>query len=149
MTPQGEPLTQELAHELAGEPWLLVICGHYEGFDERIRQGMKPRELSIGDYVISGGEAAAMVLIDAVGRLLPGAVGDEESLASESYSHGLLEYPQYTRPRTFRDMKVPEVLLSGDHARIEQWRREQSASRTRRRRPDLLREQEDNRDQCP
>jgi len=143
LTPQGERFTQAVARELARESWLLLICGHYEGFDERIREGLKPREISIGDYVLSGGEAAGLVVMDAVVRLLPGAVGDEESLESESFSHGLLEYPQYTRPRTFRGMEVPEVLLSGDHARIEQWRREQAVARTRRRRPDLLRDGQD------
>ncbi|NLX13135.1 MAG: tRNA (guanosine(37)-N1)-methyltransferase TrmD [Phycisphaerales bacterium] len=138
LTPQGEPLNQALCRELAALPRLLVICGHYEGFDERIRLGLRPREISIGDYVLSGGEAAAMVLIDAVVRLLPGALGDEESCNDESFSHGLLEYPQYTRPRVFREMDVPDILLSGDHARIEQWRREQAVERTARRRPDLL-----------
>lgn len=140
LTPQGERLTQKVARELSQLPRLLVICGHYEGFDERIRLGLAPREISIGDYVLSGGEAAAMVLVDAVVRLLPGAVGDEESIEDESFSHGRLEYPQYTRPRTFRGMEVPEVLISGDHARIEEWRRSESARRTRERRPDLLEE---------
>lgn len=138
LSPQGEPFCQATAGELAREPWLLVICGHYEGFDERIIEGLKPREISIGDYVLSGGEAAAMVLIDSVVRLLPGAVGDEESIASESFAQGLLEYPQYTRPRVYRGMEVPEVLLSGDHARIQQWQREQAEHRTHHRRPDLL-----------
>ncbi len=137
LSPQGEPLTQEMARELSGRPRLLVICGHYEGFDERIRLGLRPREVSIGDYVLSGGEAGAMVLVDAVVRLLPGALGDEESVEHESFSEGLLEYPHYTRPREFRDMAVPEVLLSGDHARIEQWRQEQARQRTQERRPDL------------
>ena len=140
LTPQGERLTQKVARELSQLPRLLVICGHYEGFDERIRLGLAPREISIGDYVLSGGEAAAMVLVDAVVRLLPGAVGDEESIEDESFSHGLLEYPQYTRPRVFKGMEVPEVLISGDHARIEEWRRGESARRTRERRPDLLEE---------
>lgn len=137
LSPQGEPLTQDMARELSGLPRLLVICGHYEGFDERIRLGLRPREVSIGDYVLSGGEAGAMVLVDAVVRLLPGALGDEESVEHESFSEGLLEYPHYTRPREFRDMAVPEVLLSGDHARIEQWRQEQARQRTQERRPDL------------
>ncbi len=140
LTPQGEPFNQTMAAELAREPWLLVICGHYEGFDERIIQGLAPREISVGDYVLSGGEAAAMVLIDGIVRLLPGAVGDQESIASESFAEGLLEYPHYTRPRCYRGMEVPEVLLSGDHARIRQWRHEQSEHRTHRRRPDLLAE---------
>ena len=138
LTPQGEPFTQRIAEELVGAPRLLVICGHYEGFDERIRLGLSPREISVGDYVLSGGEPAAMVLVDAVVRLLPGALGDETSPVEESFSQGLLEYPQYTRPREFRGMEVPEVLLSGNHAQIEQWRRAESIRRTQERRPDLL-----------
>ncbi|MCH7592677.1 MAG: tRNA (guanosine(37)-N1)-methyltransferase TrmD [Planctomycetes bacterium] len=138
LTPQGERLTQEIAIELAGAERLLIICGHYEGFDERIRLGLNVREISIGDYVLSGGESAAMVLIDAVVRLLPGALGDESSIQEESFQGGLLEYPQYTRPREFRGMAVPDVLLSGDHARIADWRREQAEARTLKRRPDLL-----------
>lgn len=138
LTPQGERLTQQMAATLAREPRLVIVCGHYEGFDERIRTGTGVREISIGDYVLSGGEPAAMVLIDAVVRLLPGALGDEDSAADESFSDGYLEYPQYTRPRDFRGMKVPDVLLSGDHGRIDAWRREQSIDRTRRRRPDLI-----------
>ena len=138
LTPQGERLTQSVVSELAGASWIVLICGHYEGFDERIRVGLAVREISIGDYVLSGGEPAAMVLIDAVVRLLPGALGDETSPADESFSAGLLEYPQYTRPREFRGMTVPEILISGDHAKIEAWRREQSRARTRERRPDLL-----------
>ena len=139
LSPQGEKFNQSLARELADHSRLLVICGHYEGFDERIRQGLGPREISIGDYVLSGGEAAAMVLVDAVVRLLPGAVGDEESVEQESFADGrLLEYPQYTRPRVFRDRPVPDVLLSGNHAAIEQWRRNEAIRRTRQRRPDLL-----------
>ena len=138
LTPQGERLTQETAVELAGAGRLLIICGHYEGFDDRIRRGLKVREISIGDYVLSGGEPAAMVLIDAVVRLLPGALGDASSIEEESFQGGLLEYPHYTRPREYRGMAVPDVLLSGDHARIADWRREQAAARTRERRPDLL-----------
>ncbi|MBI4716961.1 MAG: tRNA (guanosine(37)-N1)-methyltransferase TrmD [Planctomycetes bacterium] len=138
LTPQGRRLTQSLVAELAREPWLVLLCGHYEGFDERIRLGLEAMELSIGDYVLSGGEPAAMVLIDAVIRLLPGALGDEESAVSESFTAGALEYPQYTRPREFRGMTVPEVLLSGDHQRIAEWRRQQSRERTASRRPDLL-----------
>lgn len=140
LTPQGERLTQKIVVELAEKPWIVLICGHYEGFDERIRIGLAAREISIGDYVLSGGEPAAMVLIDAVVRLLPGALGDEASMADESFSAGLLEYPQFTRPREFRGMSVPEVLLSGDHAKIAAWRREQSQLRTQKRRPDLLAE---------
>ena len=138
LTPQGERLTQAIATELSKAPRLLIVCGHYEGFDERIRIGLKVREISIGDYVLSGGESAAMVLIDAVVRLLPGALGDESSIREESFQGGLLEYPQYTRPREFRGMAVPDVLLSGDHARIADWRREQAEARTLKRRPDLL-----------
>ena len=148
LTPQGARFTQSMARELAGLERLLVICGHYEGFDERIREGLKPREISIGDYVLSGGEPAAMVLVDAVVRLLPGALGDEESIEHESFSDGLLEYPQYTRPREFCGLNVPEVLLSGDHARIEQWRREQSLRRTRERRPDLIEKGQSRRSDC-
>jgi len=142
LTPQGEPFRQRTAAELARLPRLLLICGHYEGFDERIRVGLAPREISIGDYVLSGGEVAAMVVIDAVVRLLPGALGDENSTRTESFADGLLEYPQYTRPREFRGMGVPEVLLSGDHARIAEWRRQQRLERTRQRRADLLRSNE-------
>jgi len=138
LCPQGEPLTHVVVRELAQRDRLLIMCGHYEGVDERIRLGLKPREISIGDYVVSGGEPAAMVLVDAVVRQLPGALGDEESTQDESFSGGLLEYPQYTRPREFRGMAAPAVLLSGDHARIEQWRRAEAVRRTRQRRPDLL-----------
>jgi tRNA (guanine37-N1)-methyltransferase len=138
LTPQGETFTQKTAHELAERDRLLIICGHYEGFDERIREILKPREISMGDYVLSGGEPAAAVMVDAIVRLLPGAVGDEESIQDESFSHGLLEYPQYTRPREYRGLEVPDVLISGDHASIESWRRKQALERTRQRRPDLL-----------
>jgi tRNA (guanine37-N1)-methyltransferase len=138
LTPQGETLTQSKVAGLSAQPWIVLICGHYEGFDDRIREGLGACEISIGDYVLSGGEPAAMVLIDAVVRLLPGALGDETSPADESFSSGLLEYPQYTRPREFCGIKVPEVLLSGDHAKIAAWRREQSKLRTQARRPDLL-----------
>ncbi len=138
LTPQGEPLTQKLVERLAAEDWLILLCGHYEGFDERVRLGLAPLEISIGDYVLSGGETAAMVLIDAVVRLLPGALGDEMSAVDESFTSGLLEYPQYTRPREFRGMEAPEILLSGDHGRIAAWRRQQAIERTRERRPDLL-----------
>jgi tRNA (guanine37-N1)-methyltransferase len=141
LTPQGERLDQAMAKELAGREHLVLMCGHYEGFDERIRLGLRPREISIGDYVLSGGEAAAMVLVDAVVRLLPGALGDEDSAGHDSFSEGLLEYPQYTRPQVFRGMAVPEVLVSGDHAKVDQWRREQAIERTRQRRPDLLKEE--------
>lgn len=138
LSPQGERLTQETVRELARQPWLVVLCGHYEGFDERVRIGGTFREISIGDYILSGGEPAAMVLIDAIVRLLPGALGNEQATESESFSDGLLEYPQYTRPREFRGMAVPDVLLSGDHQRIAAWRRDKAVRRTMERRPDLV-----------
>jgi len=137
LTPQGETLRQSTVVELAGQRRLILICGHYEGFDERIRSAVGAREISIGDYVLSGGEPAAMVLIDAVVRLLPGALGHVNSTVEESFSDGRLEYPQYTRPREFRGMGVPPVLLSGDHARIAAWREQQAEARTVVRRPDL------------
>lgn len=138
-TPQGRLLDQPLAEELARRERLLLIAGHYEGFDERIIQGLQPMELSIGDYVLSGGELAAMVLVDAIVRLLPGALGAEDGAADETFADGLLEYPQYTRPREYRGMGVPEVLLSGNHKVIAQWRLEQRKLRTQQRRPDLWR----------
>jgi tRNA (guanine37-N1)-methyltransferase len=137
LTPQGRLFDQTVAQELAARDRLLLIAGRYEGFDERISEGLKPMELSIGDYILSGGELAAMVIVDAVVRLLPGALGAEEGAADESHSGGLLEYPQYTRPREFRGMGVPEILLSGNHAEIARWRLEQRKNRTRQRRPDL------------
>ena len=138
MCPQGETFTQRKARELAAEKHLIFICGHYEGVDERVREHLATDEISIGDYVLTGGELPAMVVIDAVVRLLPGVLGNEESAARDSFSDGLLEYPQYTRPAEFRGWKVPEVLLSGHHAEIARWRRQQSLLRTLRRRPDLL-----------
>lgn len=137
MTPQGRRLDQNLAWELAAKQRLMVIAGHYEGFDERIRTQLATMEISIGDFVLSGGEIPAMALIDALVRLLPGALGDEQSCRDESFSHGLLEYPHYTRPSDFRGLKVPEVLLSGNHQAIRAWRQEQAEARTRQRRPDL------------
>lgn len=137
MSPQGRVLDQALVAELAAEPRLLLIAGHYEGFDERIVDGLKPTEVSIGDYVLSGGELAAMVIVDAIVRTLPGALGAETGAFDESFADGLLEYPQYTRPREFRDMVVPDILLSGNHAKIAAWRLEQRKARTRDRRPDL------------
>ena len=137
-SPAGRPFRQEIAQELAGEVHLLLVCGSYEGFDERVRECLADDELSIGDYVLTNGALPAMVIIDAVTRLLPGVLGDDESSVDESFSDGLLEYPQYTRPAEFRGMSVPEVLLSGDHAAIERWRREQARMRTGQRRPDLL-----------
>lgn len=138
LTPQGTNFTQQVAHELSKERHLMLICGHYEGFDERVRMGLDVIEVSIGDYVLSGGEIPAMVVIDAVVRLVPGVLGDVESPNDESFSSGLLEYPQFTRPVDFRGMKVPEILLSGNHGNIRQWRIEQSLRRTQSKRPDLL-----------
>jgi len=143
LTPQGRPLDQPLVAELAETDRLIVIAGHYEGFDERIRTGLADREISLGDFVLSGGEIAAMALVDAIVRLLPGALGKDESTHEESFSTGWLEYPQYTRPREYRGMKVPDVLLNGDHAKIAAWRAEQARQRTRRRRPDLWRQHHD------
>jgi tRNA (guanine37-N1)-methyltransferase len=136
-TPQGRLFDQKMAEQLARQERLLLIAGHYEGFDERISEGLKPIELSIGDYVLSGGELAAMVMIDAVVRLLPGAIGAEGGTADETFADGLLEHPQYTRPREFRGMSVPEILLGGNHQAIASWRLEQRKIRTQQRRPDL------------
>ena len=141
MTPQGRVLTQPLVEALAAKPRLLVIAGHYEGIDERVIQKLAPLEISIGDYVLSGGEVPAMVLIDAVVRLIPGVLGDDESTHHESFSAGadrLLDYPHYTKPREWMEMEVPEVLLNGDHAKIEAWRKDLARRRTGERRPDLL-----------
>jgi tRNA (guanine37-N1)-methyltransferase len=129
MEPWGEPLTQALTRELAREPGLIVVCGRYEGVDDRVRQALADREVSIGDYVLSGGEIPAMVLIDAVGRLVPGVVGDPESRENDTLGGDLAGCPQYTRPAEFRGMRVPDVLLSGDHARIRRWRRQQAEQR--------------------
>ncbi len=138
MSPAGRQFNQAVARELAQQEELLFVTGHYEGFDERVREELADDELSIGDYVLTNGALPAMVVIDAVVRLLPGALGDDASSHDESFSHGLLEYPQYTRPAEFRGMKVPEILLSGNHAEIEKWRREQAKLRTKKRRPDLI-----------
>jgi tRNA (guanine37-N1)-methyltransferase len=133
LTPAGERLTQSVVRELAGSGRLMLLCGRYEGFDERIRLGLKPREISIGDFVCNGGEVPAMVVIDTVIRYVPGVLGDAASVTEESHSDpGRLEYPQYTRPREFRGMAVPEVLVSGDHQAVARWRREQSEARSRR-----------------
>jgi len=137
LCPQGRPFDQQKAIELAGQKRLILIAGRYEGFDERIREGLNAEAISIGDYVLSGGELPAMVVIDAVVRLLTGALGDEQSAHEESFSDGLLEYPHYTRPEDFRGMKVPPILLSGDHAKIAQWRLQQQIQRTGRQRPEL------------
>jgi tRNA (guanine37-N1)-methyltransferase len=138
MTPQGETFNQTIAAELAGKKQVIIICGRYEGFDERIREHLSDREISIGDYILTGGELPALVLIDAVSRLIPGVLGNEESTISESFSSGLLEYPQYTRPAEYKSWKVPDVLVSGNHAEIELWRKNESLQRTYKRRPDLL-----------
>jgi len=138
LSPAGRPFSQAIARDLAGLEHLLMVSGHYEGFDERVREQLADDELSIGDYVLTNGALPVMVIIDAVTRLLPGVLGDEDSAREESFSQGLLEYPQYTRPAEFRGMKVPEVLLNGNHAEIEKWRREQAKLRTKNRRPDLL-----------
>jgi tRNA (guanine37-N1)-methyltransferase len=138
MTPQGKPFTQAKGKELSTKDRLVFLCGHYEGFDERIREHLVDEELSLGDFVLTGGEIAAMAMIEATVRLLPGVVGKAASVADESFSHGLLEYPHYTRPEDFNGWKVPEILLSGHHAKIEAWRNEQASQRTKQRRPDLL-----------
>ena len=138
LTPQGKPFNQAKAAELSQQERLILIAGRYEGFDERIRIGLDAEQISVGDYVLNGGELAALVVIDAVVRLLPDALGDEDSAKDDSFSDGLLEYPQYTRPEVFRDMKVPDILLSGDHGKIAQWRHDQALERTREHRPDLL-----------
>jgi tRNA (guanine37-N1)-methyltransferase len=138
LTPQGQRFTQETAQELVQQERIALICGRYEGVDERVRQHLVTDEISIGDYVLSGGELAAMVVTDAVVRLLPGALGDPGAPLKDSHAHGLLEHPHYTRPAEFRGWSVPEVLLSGHHARLARWRREASLCRTYRRRPDLI-----------
>ncbi len=140
MSPRGVPLTQALARELSSEDALILLCGHYEGVDQRVIDKYIDLEVSIGDYVLTGGEIAAMALSDCVSRFIPGVLGSEESSSDESFSENLLEYPQYTRPRVFEGMEVPEVLLNGDHAKIAAWRREQALAVTRARRPDLLRQ---------
>jgi tRNA (guanine37-N1)-methyltransferase len=138
LCPQGEVFQQHKAHELAQKEHLILICGHYEGIDERVREHLVDAEISIGDYILTGGELAAMVVVDAVCRLIPGVLGSETSALTESFSDNLLDYPQYTRPREYRGHTVPEVLLSGDHERIRIWRRKEAIRRTWSRRPDLL-----------
>jgi tRNA (guanine37-N1)-methyltransferase len=138
LTPQGRVFSQKIAMELVQQPRLALICGRYEGVDERIREHLVTDEISIGDYVLTGGELPAMILIDAISRLIPGVLGDPDGAMDDSHAAGLLEYPHYTRPPEYRGWSVPEILLSGDHARIEKWRREQSLQRTLERRPDLL-----------
>ena len=138
LTPQGRVFTQAIAEELSQKVHLALLCGRYEGVDERVREHLVTDEISIGDYVLSGGEVPAMVLIDAITRLIPGALGDPEGAWDDSHATGLLEYPHYTRPPEFRHWRVPDILLSGDHARIARWRRQQALLRTKQRRPDLL-----------
>ena len=142
MSPQGETFNQKKAEELAQEEHVILICGHYEGFDERIRQHLVTEELSIGDYVLTGGELPAMVVVDCVARLLPGVLGNEQSAKTDSFADGLLEHPHYTRPATFRGWSVPDVLLSGHNAKIQAWRRQESIKRTWKRRPELLEQAE-------
>ena len=138
LSPQGKVLTQEKVKELAQMPNLALLCGHYEGVDERVLEAIVDEEISIGDYVLTGGELPALVLTDAVARMIPGVIANEEAIENESHYNGLLEYPQYTKPAVWNGMAVPEVLLSGHHANIEKWRKEQSLNRTKKRRPDLL-----------
>jgi tRNA (guanine37-N1)-methyltransferase len=138
LTPQGRVFNQKIAIEFSKQPRIALLCGRYEGIDERIRQHLVTDEISIGDYVLTGGELPALILIDAISRLLPGVLGDPDGAMDDSHATGLLEYPHYTRPPEFRGWKVPDILLSGDHAKIETWRREQSLRRTLARRPDLL-----------
>jgi len=138
LTPQGRRFTQAVARELAGRPRLVLLCGRYEGVDERVRVGLATDEISIGDYVVSGGELPALIVIDAVARCLPGALGEEDGALDDSHATGLLEYPHYTRPPVFEGLAVPDVLLSGDHGRIQRWRRRQALARTLERRPDML-----------
>jgi tRNA (guanine37-N1)-methyltransferase len=138
LSPAGRRLDQALVRELAAERWVVLICGRYEGVDERVVAGLPAEEVSIGDFVLAGGEIAALALVEAVTRLVPGVIGNEESLAAESFERGLLDSPHYTRPASFRGMDVPEVLLSGDHAKVAEWRRQAALEKTRKNRPDLL-----------
>jgi tRNA (guanine37-N1)-methyltransferase len=138
MSPRGKPLTQQRARALAAGPGVVIVCGRFEGIDERVIEARNLEEISIGDYVLAGGEVAAMVLLEAVVRLIPGVLGKDESNADESFENGVLEYPQYTRPQTFEGRDIPAVLTSGDHGKVEKWRRAQSEKLTRARRPDLL-----------
>lgn len=142
MTPQGEGYTQKKAEALAKENWLIFICGHYRGVDERVAETLVQDEISIGDYILTGGELPAAVVIDSVVRLIPGVLGNMDSAEKDSFVKGILDYPHYTRPEEFRGMTVPEVLLSGHHEQIETWRKEQALKRTRKRRPDLLKKEE-------
>ena len=146
LSPRGKPLTQARVRQLSAEPGVILICGRFEGLDERVIEARGIEEVSIGDYILAGGEVAAMVLLEAVVRLLPGVAGNHGSLEDESFESGLLEYPQYTRPRVWEDRAIPDVLLSGDHGAIEKWRREQSKALTKDRRPDLWEAYDDNDD---
>jgi tRNA (guanine37-N1)-methyltransferase len=138
LSPRGRKLTQTVVQELAARPHLVLVCGHYKGVDERVGEFLADDEISIGDYILSGGEVAGLVLLEAVARLLPGVVGDEESVNTDSFSNGLLDAPWYTRPRDYEGLEVPEVLVSGDHEKVRRWRRKQSLEVTRDRRPDLF-----------
>lgn len=138
MTPQGEPFNQDIAEDLARHDHLIILCGHYEGVDERVREHLVDRELSVGDYVLTGGELPAMILVDAVARLIPRVLGNDESARNDTFTMGLLEHPHYTRPQEYRGWTVPDLILSGDHKKIDRWRRKQSLERTLKRRPDLL-----------
>jgi tRNA (guanine37-N1)-methyltransferase len=138
LTPQGTTFTQKMAKSLAEEENLILLCGHYEGVDERIRIALVDQEISIGDYVLTGGELAAMVVIDVVARMIPAVIGSPQSIVKDSFYHSLLDYPHYTRPRVFQGMAVPDILLSGHHKQIEKWRNQQALARTKQRRPDLL-----------
>lgn len=138
LTPQGQRLTQNIAEEMSLLSDIILICGHYDGIDERVTESLVDREISIGDYVLTGGEIPAMVLVDAIIRLIPGVVGDKDSLDDDTHTSGLIQFPQYTRPQIFRGMSVPDVLLSGNHEKIRAWRERQSIERTLKRRPDML-----------
>lgn len=143
MSPKGRTFDHRLAKKISAYEHIILLCGHYEGIDERIRQHLIDEEISVGDFVLTGGELPAMMIIDAVTRLLPGALGNEDSSESESFSKGMLEYPQYTRPANYKGMKVPETLLSGDHEKIKEWRRKESAKITKKKRPDLMRDRKE------
>jgi tRNA (guanine37-N1)-methyltransferase len=142
MSPQGRPFSTAIARELTIQPHIAILCGRYEGIDERVREHLVTDQISVGDYVLTGGELPAMILIDAVSRFLPGVLGDPDGANDDSFSNGLLEYPHYTRPPEFRGWKVPEELMSGNHALIERWRREQALMRTKKNRPDLLKDED-------
>ena len=146
LTPQGKRVTQDSVMDFSRSERLMLLCGHYEGFDERIREGLPVEEVSIGDFVLTGGEIAAMAIVDATVRLIPGVLGNQDAADSDSFANGLLEYPHYTRPAEFRGMEVPEILRSGHHGKIRAWRREKAVQRTRERRSDLLREEDTNGD---